>query len=110
MEGYEDFTVTNRDTAIDALESYIKQYFPHMPKWTPGPDPDSTSSFHYHHHQRCSATASYHEGSTSIYQISSVFRSTTLLLGIDLNGLTNLCFPLFSSLSSRLSPCSHGQE
>jgi magnesium-transporting ATPase (P-type) len=41
MEGYEDFTVTNRDTAIDALESYIKQYFPHMPKWTPGPDPDT---------------------------------------------------------------------
>lgn len=43
MEGYEDYTVTNRDSAINALESYIKLHFPHMPKWTPGPDPDTMS-------------------------------------------------------------------
>lgn len=41
MEGYEDYTVTSRESAIDSMEAYIKKNFPNMPKWTPGPDPDS---------------------------------------------------------------------
>jgi len=93
MEGYEDYTVTNRDSAINALESYIKLHFPHMPKWTPGPDPDSTCrpcsfSLYLSYH-------SHHEGSTPIFGASRF----AYLVICTICGPTDVASPTLASLS-----------